>query len=279
LTTTREQDEYINDNRYFIVITLRNNEELLHHALYELLHVISRLGPRHVFVSVFENNSRDKTPQFLALYTDILKLAGVPHNLVSTFTLRRELAALEKKKAETAAAGVGQGRRLLEDKLKGQMNSVEASWFAAAVEGELLQQSDGNIGPTTWWPSGEDEGSQANEEGLRAAFAALGKWAQKPRPPPISPSNLTLNSPLGGGGRALLETAPAEAPGGGAEEASDIAILTEGKWTGNRIEFLARVRNRSIRPLFGLKEKYDKLVIMNDAIFCAEDVIRLALHE
>ncbi len=65
----------------------------------------------------------------------------------------------------------------------------------------------------------------------------------------------------------------------GWEEASDIAILTEGKWTGNRIEFLARVRNRSIRPLFGLKEKYDKLIVMNDAIFCAEDVLRLALHE
>lgn len=58
-----------------------------------------------------------------------------------------------------------------------------------------------------------------------------------------------------------------------------IALLTEGKWTGNRIEFLARVRNRSIRPLFSRKEKYDKLIVMNDAIFCAEDVLRLALHE
>ena len=63
------------------------------------------------------------------------------------------------------------------------------------------------------------------------------------------------------------------------EERDMIALLTEGKWTGNRIEFLARVRNRSIRPLFSRKEKYDKLIVMNDAIFCAEDVLRLALHE
>ena len=45
--------------------------------LYELLGVIARLGPKNVFVSVFENNSKDKTPQFLALFTDLLKLVGV----------------------------------------------------------------------------------------------------------------------------------------------------------------------------------------------------------
>lgn len=40
--------------------------------------------------------------------------------------------------------------------------------------------------------------------------------------------------------------------------AGDIASF-DSKWKGNRIEFLARVRNWSIRPLFGQKRKYHKV--------------------
>ena len=318
LTMTEEQKVYINDQRYFVVITLRNNEELLHHALYELLNVIARLGPRHVFVSVFENNSKDKTPQFLALFTDVLKLAGVAHNLVSTFTLARELEALKRSgkldpataaPGSLAAASLPAAGRLLSE-LEGREErsaQQQQQWLQAAVEAELMAQlSEGNEGGSEggapgrsapaaasashgeWWPEEEEQQQQQQPQGI----AEEGRGAAAPtRAGAASPAALaaamrrmleglaaragqaegTNNSTGAGGtrGRALGEE----------EERDMIALLTEGKWTGNRIEFLARVRNRSIRPLFSRKEKYDKLIVMNDAIFCAEDVLRLALHE
>ena len=300
LSMTQEQKDYIDDQRYFIVITLRNNEELLHHALYELLNVIARLGPRHVFVSVFENNSKDKTPQFLALFTDLLKLAGVAHNLVSTFTLARELEALKRSgKLDVSAAApgslaagaaAGSSRRLLEERAEGEGQGAElqAQWMQEAIEAELMarfseegEEGWGNSSASSssssssssreWWPEEEEEGLNASSTGAAAAdfedayrqlFKALREGSSAPAAPAAAPAP-------GPRGRALGEE----------EERDMIALLTEGKWTGNRIEFLARVRNRSIRPLFSRKEKYDKLIVMNDAIFCAEDVLRLALHE
>jgi hypothetical protein len=319
LTITQDQKDYINDNRYFIVITLRNNEELLHHALYELLNVIARLGPRHVFVSVFENNSKDKTPQFLALFTDLLKLAGVAHNLVSTFTLARELEALKKAgKLDPAAAApgslaagstAGSGRRLLEGaggaKEEEEEEALSALWLQEAVETELMAQLSGEDGVGSsssnsnsnsnsssdaygeWWPEDEwEEEEKEHEEervqALKGVYQALfrpssrgvgaapvGDGIFSSSTSSSSSSSSRSNSSGAARGRLLGEE----------EERDMIALLTEGKWTGNRIEFLARVRNRSIRPLFSRKEKYDKLIVMNDAIFCAEDVLRLALHE
>ena len=318
LTMTEEQRAYINDQRYFIVITLRNNEELLHHALYELLNVIARLGPRHVFVSVFENNSKDKTPQFLALFTDLLKLAGVAHNLVSTFTLARELEALKrsgKLDASAAAPGslaaaslAGGSRRLLEEGASGASEAARAAaigrqWLEGALEAELLAQlgegeggnssssdssdsSDGSYGE--WWPEEETEEEGLGEGAAAAQAEGAGEAAAGPRAQRKREALVDLFRALRASATASLASNSSSSSSssqyrgralGEEEERDMIALLTEGKWTGNRIEFLARVRNRSIRPLFSRKEKYDKLIVMNDAIFCAEDVLRLALHE
>lgn len=128
LTMTPEQQTFVGSQRYFVVLTLRNNEEMLHHTLYELLNLIARLGPANVFVSIFENNSKDKTPQFLMFFQDMLKLAGVQHHLVSSLTWAKEVAAAAQA-ASAAAATAGtagsaasssssvdgkKGRRLLE---------------------------------------------------------------------------------------------------------------------------------------------------------------------
>jgi len=172
LTITDEQDDFIRHQSYFVILTLRNNEDLLHHTLYELLELILRVGPKNVFVSVFENNSKDKTPAFLSFFTSMLKLAGVEHHLVSTWTISEAAASL----AAASAAGGGAGVN----------------------------------------------GSDIN----------------------------------------LLDL-----------------ISMEDKWTGNRIEFLAKVRNLSLRPLFAQSKKYEKVVILNDAYVCAEDILRLILHK
>ena len=58
-----------------------------------------------------------------------------------------------------------------------------------------------------------------------------------------------------------------------------------------RIEFLAKVRNKALEPLWNLEDmsseqargvghwRADRIIFMNDVFFCAKDVVRLLLHE
>jgi hypothetical protein len=298
-------------------VTLRNNEELLHHALYELLHVIARLGPRNVYVSVFENNSKDKTPQFLALFTDLLKLAGIGHHLVSTFTIRKELeaaAAVHGAHGSHGAAPAAAGRSLAEVDPDAPLSREE---MEAAIAAELAMMGGGDGEETTEagaageaaaasWARAAEAGFAAAAEAvagealeteataplyelareigaaMRAEIAARssGGAASEPAAAAASAAAATRGRRLAEAKAAAGAAAPGGAGGGGADNwDADWAILTEGKWTGNRIEFLAKVRNRSIRPLLLRKEQYDRVILMNDAIFCAEDVLRLALHQ
>ena len=315
---TTEQDEYLQSQRYFIVITLRNNEDMLHHALYELLGVVARLGPRNVFISVFENNSKDKTPQFLALFSDLLKLVGVAHNLVSTFTLDKELLEIRKAAAAEAAANASLGRRLGEEEetdtttaaaataavieAEKSIKAAEKRWYQTRVEDALYARSQGDVsGENEWWPDNEDEdsGSGTSSESSSLAFttqlferahAIAAEWRATRKNYTSPPISLSSPPPFSVFGRRLGESVADQEAKQAAlaieavtlkavSNAEDIALLTGGKWTGNRIEFLARVRNRSIRPLFNRKEIYDRVIIMNDAFWCQEDVIRLALHK
>lgn len=50
-------------------MNLYQNEEVLPTFFQELPIIISQLGPENVFVSVYENNSDDKTQELLALRT------------------------------------------------------------------------------------------------------------------------------------------------------------------------------------------------------------------
>jgi hypothetical protein len=278
LTVTEEQDNYLTDQRYFIVITLRNNEDMLYHALYELLGVIARLGPRNVFISVFENNSKDKTPQFLALFSDVLKLVGVAHNLVSTFTLQRELAAM-REVTEKLADATSLGRRLKED-----ADAAEKIWYQDAVKGALAAQAAGEVsGEEEWWPP-EEAGTRdvrnatdlfSRAKVLIASWRKAGEESAKP----ADALGRRLSESMAVQRAKEADAKVASITAAAAKVADDIALLTGAKWEGNRIEFLARVRNRSIKPLFTQKEAYDRVIIMNDAFWCAEDVIRLALHK
>ncbi|GMH32524.1 hypothetical protein BSKO_00358 [Bryopsis sp. KO-2023] len=47
-----------------------------------------------------------------------------------------------------------------------------------------------------------------------------------------------------------------------------------------RIEFLAGVRNRALEPLYDAEEGiWDKIVFINDVLFCSQDIIRLMQHD
>lgn len=52
--------------------------------------------------------------------------------------------------------------------------------------------------------------------------------------------------------------------------------------SGNRIAYLARLRNLVLQPLLDQKVKgitYDKVIFLNDVLFCVEDILRLSSHE
>ena len=52
--------------------------------------------------------------------------------------------------------------------------------------------------------------------------------------------------------------------------------------SGNRISYLARLRNLVLRPLLDLKVRgsvYDKVVFLNDVLFCVGDIQRLLSHD
>jgi hypothetical protein len=51
--------------------------------------------------------------------------------------------------------------------------------------------------------------------------------------------------------------------------------LVDGTERVKRIEYLAEVRNRALRPLETAQVKFDKLLYLNDVVFHAEDVIQL----
>jgi hypothetical protein len=350
LTVTQEQASFLDSQRYFVVLTLRNNEEMLHHTLYELLHTIARLGPSNVFVSVFENNSKDKTPQFLAFFTDMLKLAGVQHHLVSSLTwaaeveaaqaAARQAAAAAKKPegvatpvvpaAPAAAAAASKGRRLLEDEGAGGASLRNADGRAmperrrsssiskgavdvdvdAGVDADAELEENGEEATRRWWGDGDFEearllrqhGMTEDEmdlvlEALRVAHeAGAGSEEAGDRPSPRTrngsssfPSSSFPSDPFpvhsshahsAALGRILAESPAAAAAAAGAstaDAAGDI-LSFDAKWKGNRIEFLARVRNWAMRPLFGQRRTYHRLILMNDAYVCAEDITRLALH-
>lgn len=187
-----DQEVFLHAQRWFLVVTLRNNEELLPHMLDELTILVDRLGVTNVFVSIFENNSKDKTPHFLALFKLMLEVAGVQHEIITTHTI-----------AEAQSAASGSARRLVAGE-----HGVHRSPRTLTDAGEQVQV----LGVTV--------------SGARALNAA----------PEADVDNHVAD------GFNLTDT----------------AIGPDTKWKGNRIEFLAKVRNTSIRPLFQLKEKYDK---------------------
>ncbi|BEI84482.1 hypothetical protein CcaverHIS002_0410860 [Cutaneotrichosporon cavernicola] len=74
--------------RYFIAANLYNNEHLLPRWTREVLRVAKHLGPERTFVSIYESNSVDATPQLLTEFGERLTAAGVAHRIVSDVTER-----------------------------------------------------------------------------------------------------------------------------------------------------------------------------------------------
>jgi alpha-1,3-mannosyltransferase len=61
----------------------------------------------------------------------------------------------------------------------------------------------------------------------------------------------------------------------------DHSIVNGGKSdpsAAHRIQHLANVRNHALEPLTRLKQQFDKIIFMNDVLFCADDVLALIAY-
>ncbi|KAF8320409.1 hypothetical protein DL93DRAFT_2074035 [Clavulina sp. PMI_390] len=64
-------------------MNLYQNEEVLPTFFQELPIILEQLGPENVYVSIYENNSEDKTQELLGLLGDLLGSLGTPHYINS----------------------------------------------------------------------------------------------------------------------------------------------------------------------------------------------------
>ncbi|KAI8924536.1 cryptococcal mannosyltransferase 1-domain-containing protein [Entophlyctis helioformis] len=67
--------------RYFIALNFHNSQDVLPSLLSELLRLVDHLGPDRVFVSVFENGSKDRTKSLLRAFEAVLAHFKVPNNI------------------------------------------------------------------------------------------------------------------------------------------------------------------------------------------------------
>ncbi|KAI0034270.1 cryptococcal mannosyltransferase 1-domain-containing protein [Vararia minispora EC-137] len=72
-----------NSGKLFLAMNLHNNEDVLPTFFQELPHLLQHLGPDHVYVSIYENGSGDRTPQMLNLLSELLEVLGTPHRVIA----------------------------------------------------------------------------------------------------------------------------------------------------------------------------------------------------
>ncbi|OMJ27111.1 Alpha-1,3-mannosyltransferase CMT1 [Smittium culicis] len=78
-------------NRFFFAMNLYNNEENIPYITQELTLVLKHLGPENVFLSIYENNSDDKTKDLLNHFKVSLKTLGFRFLIITDDATRPEM--------------------------------------------------------------------------------------------------------------------------------------------------------------------------------------------
>ncbi|OMJ21811.1 Alpha-1,3-mannosyltransferase CMT1 [Smittium culicis] len=78
-------------NRYFFAMNLYDNEENIPYITQELTLVFKHLGPENVFLSIYENNSEDKTKELLNDFKVSLKNLGFRFLIITDNATRPEI--------------------------------------------------------------------------------------------------------------------------------------------------------------------------------------------
>ncbi|KAJ2094304.1 hypothetical protein GGI09_005479 [Coemansia sp. S100] len=67
----------------FIAINLYNNEQILPNMATQLLALADRLGHDRIFISVYENGSKDKTREILHRFNETLNALNIAHRIIT----------------------------------------------------------------------------------------------------------------------------------------------------------------------------------------------------
>ncbi|KAJ2255922.1 hypothetical protein GGI13_001379 [Coemansia sp. RSA 455] len=86
LTSARQRYSNItHDNMepVFVAINLYNNEQILPNMATQLLALADRLGHDRIFISVYENGSKDKTREILQRFNETLNALNIAHRIIT----------------------------------------------------------------------------------------------------------------------------------------------------------------------------------------------------
>jgi len=73
----------MSDSSYFFAANFFNNEDIMDHWFTEFIKLAGIIGSNRVFLSVYENDSKDNTSALLQVFVSKLNKLGVPHRIIS----------------------------------------------------------------------------------------------------------------------------------------------------------------------------------------------------
>lgn len=84
------EEHSIDTDRWFIAANLYNNERVLPRWSEELLKLVTYLGHDRVFISIYESNSRDSTPNLLTTFAHRLQTLSISHRILTGSSTPRD---------------------------------------------------------------------------------------------------------------------------------------------------------------------------------------------
>ena len=108
-------------SKYYIVSLLHNSETILPHYSHSLIQLTKELGPSNVYVSIYENDSKDLTPTLLHKLDGNLRKLGVRTKIV---TAKRSEQESRKNRIERLSAYRNLAMAPLNDELHGKLDGI-----------------------------------------------------------------------------------------------------------------------------------------------------------
>lgn len=277
--STAELDR-IQSQWYFFAANFHNNAAVLVQQIPIYLSLFSTLGDRNVFVSVFENGSKDDTHRLLREFAAELRARGIKHHIV--------LSATSSWNADGHLANVTMAQRIAfmarvrNAALLPLLQSVTAADDSKRIV-KSLQQTSGNVAAAALAAAGlvgTGKGTAAGAAGAKNSAAAapptqdeaertapsvpdMEAWLRKHASEIISSST---DSPWTAAAQASSSAAKATEQQSQSASASTVASMTD---------YAAHAFAEFERQQHGGKVGTGKVLFVNDVFFSESDALRL----
>ncbi|KAJ2702311.1 hypothetical protein H4218_000956 [Coemansia sp. IMI 209128] len=301
----------------FIAANLYNSESVLPNMAAQLLALADTLGHTRLFVSIYENGSRDKTKEILNRFNETLTALGIPHRVIADdrpkpkHTHRIEyLAALRNLALEPLySSNAAYGRVVyLNDMFFCLTDLLELVFQSQAHRAHLTCAEDFELkhGSLTFydtWVARDILGHAFKKQPFNIADDGAAKVAQMKSRPFQVQSNLHNNEKvLPNMAAQLLELADTLGhsrifisiyENGSTDRTKEILhrfnetlnalgiahkIVTDKTPKPkhiHRIEYLAKLRNYAMEPLYSDGARFGRVAFLNDVYFCHADLLEL----